>query len=303
MTLENDKTKLKKSPSQLTGVDYDILTLVQTFHYLTAEQIVRLRYSKNSLPTAQMRLKALYEANYLERRKLPHVGTGNTEYLYYLSTKAVQEAGRDVFSRVRKSDIDHMQFPHLHHLLSLNDFPIAATLLPRFVPAITLVEMRHDLDLKKTPVVAEMRVGASVEHVSVVPDGWLDFVMTSPDIPKPRRRCLVVELDRGTISIAPFKQKIRALYHYAISEKYEELYGTDLCMVTFATTSGENRLRQMITWCEQELERQNLVHEANLFRFAALPAGEYNPQEIYLSEMWYKPFEEEPVSLLWQASL
>src|SRR5437763_3883444 len=197
-----------------------------------------------------------------------------------------------------------MSYPHLHHVLDLNDFLIAARLLTKDVPAISLVETRHDLDLKKTPVqvTVERRLpyGDRIdEKITVIPDGWLDFRMAVADRPKPRRRCIVVELDRGTTSVAPFKEKLRALYGYAISEEYQELFGTNLCMVAYATTAGQQRLRQMIEWCETELEQQRLEHEANLYRFACLPDGEYNPQEIFCSPVWYKPFENEPVRLLW----
>src|SRR5437763_7213783 len=168
-----------------------------------------------------------------------------------------------------------------------------------------LVETHHDLDLKKTPVkvTVERRLpyGDRIdEKVTVIPDGWLDFRMAVPDRPKPRRRCIVVELDRGTTSIAPFKQKLRALYAYAISEEYQELYGTDLCMVAYATTAGRQRLQSMIEWCEQELEQQRLEHEANLYRFTALPDGELDPRQVFCSPVWYKPYQKEPVSLLWQ---
>lgn len=113
---------------QLTAVDYDILALVHRYHFLTAEQSVRLRYSKKSLPTAQIRLKALFDANFLERRRLPSLSTGNTSYVYYLATKGqhvLAEFGSDAFSRVRKDDIAAMQYPHLQYVLSLNDFLIA----------------------------------------------------------------------------------------------------------------------------------------------------------------------------------
>jgi hypothetical protein len=123
--------------------------------------------------------------------------------------------------------------------------------------------------------------------------------MVLPDRPKPRRRCIVVELDRGTTSVAPFKEKLRALYGYAISEEYQELFGTDLCMVAYATTAGRQRLSQMIEWCEQELEQQRLEHEANLYRFTALPE-EITPLTLFCSPVWYKPFKSEPVSLLWK---
>ena len=61
-------------------------------------------------------------------------------------------------------------------------------------------------------------------------------------------------------------------------------------------------MRYMKAWCEHELERQSLVHEANLYHFTALSAGEYDPQEIFCEPVWFKPYEREPVSLLWQGS-
>ena len=145
----------QKKPYQLTGVDLEILQLVNEYHFLTVEQLIRLRYSKGSLTTVQTKLKALTENKYLDRRHLPHTGTGNTVYVYNLTTKAqqyLQEAGFTGFSRYRRSDILTVKLPHLQHALSLNDVLIAARLLAKDVPAITLAEARHDLDLKKTPV-------------------------------------------------------------------------------------------------------------------------------------------------------
>ena len=299
--MKQGKAKQKK-PYQLTAVDYEILQRVREYHFLTAEQIVTLRYSKNSLPTAQIRLKALADSKYLERRKLPSIDPGNTEYIYFLSTKAQHEleaAGFAGFSRVRKSEIEDMKFPHLQHVLSLNDFLIAARLLSREVPYISLVEMRHDLNLKKTPVkvTVERRLpyGDRIdEKITVIPDAWCDFRMDVLSL----RRCIVVELDRGTTSIAPFKQKLRSLYAYAISEEYQELFGTDLCLVAYATINTQ-RLRQMIEWCEQELEQQRLEHEANLYRFTALPDGEINPQQLFCTPVWFRPYDPSPTSLLW----
>ena len=300
---------MKQKPFTLTAVDYEILELVRDFHFLTVEQVIKLRrLSVNSKPKVQIKLKSLFENKFLDRRSLPHVGTGNTEYIYALSTKGInllKEQGFSGFSRFRPDEFRRFAFPHLDHALAVNDFLIAARLLPLSVPAITLFEMRHDLDLKKTParVTVERRLpyGDRIdEKVTVIPDGWLDFRMAVPDRPKPRRRCIVLELDRGTTSIAPFKQKLRAYYGYAISEEYQDLFGTNLCMVAYATTAGLQRLKQMLEWCETELIQQRLEHEANLYRFACLPE-ELEPKRLFCEEVWYKPFETEPVSLLWQA--
>src|SRR2546421_8112053 len=112
----------KKKQITLTAVDYEILDLIHTYHFLTREQLTRLRYSSGSETTAQDRLKRLADSGFLLRRKLPHVGTGNTDYLYYLShsgQKELQALGISDVSRVRKDDIEHLKLPHLEHLLAL----------------------------------------------------------------------------------------------------------------------------------------------------------------------------------------
>src|SRR5436305_10852412 len=217
----------------------------------------------------------------------------------------LKDMGFSGFSRFRPDEFRRFAFPHLDHALAVNDFLIAARLLPLSVSSITLSEMRHDLDLKKTPVkvTVERRLpyGDRIdEKVTVIPDGWLDFRQKREGQEKRKRRCIVVELDRGTTSIAPFKEKLRAYYFYALSEEYEALFGTKLCMVAYATTAGKDRLKQMVEWCEQELVQQRLEHEANLYRFTSLPSGVYDPQEIFCFPVWFKPFEQESVSLLWR---
>lgn len=288
-----------------TAVDLDILHLLQLYHYLTTEQIVKIRYSPNSLPTAQIRMKALFEAGFVGRRRLPSLSTGNTSFVYFLSSKgqALLEEDMDIESagRVRTDDIEHMQYPFLQHVLSLNDILIAANHLPSFVPTISIAEIRHDLDLKRTPIRLNVPDSKLREKVTVIPDAWLDVRMEVPGKTKPRRKCLVIELDRGTTSITPLKQKLRALYYFACSEAYAHLFGTDLCQVAYATTAGEARLQHLLTWCEQELVEQQLTQESNLYRFTCLPEDPaYNPLELFCSPLWYKPFSSEPVPLLWE---
>src|SRR6266536_6601400 len=91
----------------LTAVDYEILKLTHEYHYLTVSQVTRLRYSSGSETTCQDRLKKLFNAGVLDRVQLPHLGTGNTEYLYTLSTKGYRELqpfGYAPFPRYRPSD-------------------------------------------------------------------------------------------------------------------------------------------------------------------------------------------------------
>ena len=84
------------------------------------------------------------------------------------------------------------------------------------------------------------------------------------------------------------------------------MFGTQTITVAFATTAGENRLKTMLLWCEQELKEQKLEHEAPLFRFTALPQEELdpqtglNPKRVFLSEVWTTRFTDAPVCLLWK---
>lgn len=303
------RTRQKNKTVTLTAVDIEILQLVSEYHFLTVAQLVRLRYSPGSETTAQDRLKRLSDAGYLLRRKLPHVGTGNTEYLYYLARdgqKTLQEIGLMSFSRVRKDDVEWMKLPHLEHLLALNDFLIAGRLLSQSVPEITLVEMKHDLELKRVPVKVSYDClingsGRTHETVTVIPDAWCDFRYTLGDGSKEKRRCLVIELDRGTMAQPDMRRKFRAYCQYAVSDYYVKLFGTDLIMVAYVTTAGEHRMHQLLFWCEQELQLQQLEDEQNLFRFGVLPAS-LNSREIFLTPNFSKPLESTPVSLLWHLS-
>jgi len=292
-------------PYALKGVDYEFLALVKEYYYLTVSQIIRLRYKEGSLATVQVRMKNLFDAGYLLRRQLPHVGSGNSEYIYSLSTKGyhkVEELGYEIPSRVRKSEFEEKDLPHLKHLLAVNDILIAAHLLPGLAPQITLQESRHDMDLHKTPVTVSYNARTHTgkqekEQTTIIPDGWLDWRYTTSQGDK-KRRCLVLELDRGTAEMKKIKQKLRAYIHYAVSEDYTKVFGTNIIMVVYLTTKNQ-RAVQLREWCEQELTLQGETENAALFRFAYLPETTLDPLTLFCKDICTIPFEKTPVSLLW----
>ena len=293
-------------PYTLKGVDYEFLLLVKEYHSITAAQIVRLRYKAGSLSSVQERLKNLFDAGFLLRRQLPHVGPGSSEYIYALSIKGyhkIEDLGYEIPSRVRKSEFEQKDLPHLEHLLGVNDILIAARLLPGLAPQITLQEFRHDMDLHKTPLVVSYDARSNAgklekERTTIIPDGWLDFRCTTPQ-GDTKRRCLVLELDRGTMDMKRVKQKLRAYTHCAVSEEYVTLFGTNIIMVVYLTTKKQRAI-QLREWCEQELTLQQLTHDADLFRFAYLPETTLDPLTLFCKDICTIPFEKTPVSLLWQ---
>jgi len=296
-----------QKPYQLTAVDVEILKLITTFHFLSVDLIMALR-GIHSRPKLQTRLKLLYEAGFLDRRALPSAHVGAKEYIYALSTKSIrvlQDLGYSGFSRFRPDEFRDYAFPFLDHCMALNKLLVCAYTLERSVPSISLVSLFHDLDLHRAPVriTVDRRLpggGRTDESVTVIPDAILDFRMRVEGQELRRRRVISLELDnRGTTSVNPFKNKLRAYYWFAISEAYKERFAP-ACIVAYATTAGQSRLNQMIEWTEQELQEQQLEHESGLYHFTSLPAGEYDPREIFCSPIWRRPFDSSPTSLLWQ---
>jgi len=87
---QTEKQK-KQKPYIATPLDYQILQYVREYHFLTAWQLVKLHYSDGSLTRARVVLLRLYnEAEYLDRRALPHVGVGQPTYIYALGMRQIE---------------------------------------------------------------------------------------------------------------------------------------------------------------------------------------------------------------------
>lgn len=272
----------KSKQHVLTAVDYDILRLIHEYHFLTVSQVTRLRYSSGSETTCQDRLKKLFNAGVLDRVQLPHVGTGNTEYLYTLSTKGCKELqplGISSFSRYRPADTRTLKLPHLQHVISLNDFLIAARILPRVHPDITLVSMKHDLDMKREP----LRVTLDRQEVRIVPDGFLDFRLSIGG--RLYAMPVWVELDRNTEWGNTLKLKLQKIIHAVQSLAFQELFGVSSVTVAIATTN-EKRVDLMRSHIQAELQRLGLMHLALVFLLTPLPE-QLEPITLFTAPVWH----------------
>lgn len=79
-------------------------------------------------------------------------------------------------------------------------------------------------------------------------------------------------------------------------------------MIAFVTPTGDKRAMQMKSWCEEKLVRSpvyqpsqhatNGMDDAGLFLFAAVPPGALHPSDVFLSPMWYAPFDTTVQSLI-----
>jgi len=250
---------------------------------LTAKQVCRLHYSPGSFTRVEKLLKELRENQYLLWDLVPTKRRfGSSPAYYWLAKRGVanlRKSGCDVSLLPYPSDKIELKSLFIPHTLSVNDFLIAAGLLPRIASEISLFEMRHELLLKRTIKGA------------VIPDGWLDFRRGKEQM------CFCLELDRGTEDGKVFRRKIQALVSFAKTH-YQQVFQTPSITILFATTAGTQRLGAMCSWTEQELSSMQVTSEADLFRFAAIPEGELDPRWLFFAPIWLPPFAHTPLPLL-----
>ena len=291
----------------LSGIDDRFLQAIYRYHMLKPEQLTRRYYSRGSLTFVKARLKRLTDQGYLEANQQPTT-RGRSPYFYTLAGKGIKylkEAGFEVNRYYRPSrKVEYL--PFLLHTFSVNDVLVAAELLAESLPQFTLAEMQHELVLKqdpcKVPAGRERLSGdgnISTKHISIVPDGWLDFRYGRGEGIQERRMCIWLEVDRGTVGMRDFKEKAAAILTFYNSGAYQKRFRTNSLRVAFATTDGMTRVKQMRIWLRDVLtKQQEKPGIAERFVCTALP-DEIDPHTLFLTPVWYVPFDNTPpVSLL-----
>ncbi len=144
------------------------------------------------------------------------------------------------------------------------------------------------------------------EAVRFTPDGWLDFRTTNGQ--QTQQACILLELDMDTHQKPRFQKKIASYVAFINEGLYEQQFQTRSVVIAFVTPTGEKRAQQMKAWCEEQVLRSSVYHpshyptngmdDANLFLFASVPPGGLNPSEVFLSPIWYAPFDTTPQALL-----
>jgi hypothetical protein len=305
-----------KKPYTLTPVDSDILQAVWFYHFLTAEQILRHRdRSINGLPKMQEKLKLLYEAKYLDRfyqpRYEPH---GSLTFVYLLASKGIKYLtdafGIAAHSYYRPSDNFKRSPLDVPHDLALNEVFIAARHLEKYEPRVSLADARHEWMLRqetyKIPLYRTTQSGLIPETVRFTPDGFLDFRITIGN--QTQQACILLEMDMDTHQKPRFQKKIASYVAFINEGLYEQSFQTTSVVIAFVTPTGEKRAMQMKAWCEEQLlsspvyslsqHATSSIDDAGLFLFASIPPGALCPPDVFLSPMWYAPFDNQAQPLI-----
>lgn len=280
---------------------YDLLLqTVYQYRFLTSLQATTLLYQPGMLTTVRARLKTLADYQYLLSLQLPTT-RGQSPLVYTLARRGITylaAQGMQVRERFRPVEDQEKSYAFLSHALKINDVLIAAAKLPTVNPAIQIAQIRHEHDLKHTPIIVppgSAKTGGG-RSKTIIPDAWLDIRIALGN-KKTRRFTLWLELDRGTIEAKQFKRKVQAIATIMQAGVYETVFQAKVAQVAFVTTAGKKRMEQMRTWTREACS-SSLELAKTLFRFTALPEV-IDPLVVFCTPVWYTAFaEREPVALL-----
>jgi hypothetical protein len=235
-------------PAPPTPADDPILIALNDYHALTAEQVQRLFYSQGSRKYPQLRLAGLAASGYvLVDLPAPPRTAGRARSVYLLTPKGgrylEQELELAVPKRVRPSEMTERSWSHYSHLLSVNDVLIAAELLTRRRPEITIVQREHDFDLKQQPI----RVGIAMANPpagrakpaaqALIPDAFLLFAVSQGD-----RRIgfpVAVEIDKGMQRQKEWRAKIDRYLAAIATGAFAERFGVQRLSIAAFTLPNE----------------------------------------------------------------
>ncbi len=291
----------------LRRADYETLFYLNRYRYLSAVQLCKLLSKEGkplgTLSTQQARLKALWQAEYIQREAIPtftHEGRGG--YAYSLHTKGrnvVATLGASIVGRFRPAENRTHGVLFLPHSLGINDVLIGAELLARErADQVRIEDFYHERELRRQ-VRVRLPDGATTRTMYVEPDAWLDIVLPTQQ----ERRPLLIEYDNDTERRKAWRQKIHGLLALVAldgqgTSPYQTFFGRTAFSFMVVTTGNDHKLRSLQQWTGEEVRAQGSEQIAPRFFFTNQSAATSSPAEFFGGRHWLSPFQEEPTALL-----
>ena len=216
---------------RITDNDLRIVRLVYDLRLLSQSQLERLL--GRSASTVQRLLRRLYDHRYLERVFLPVAHFGSSPALYILDQQGVEllrRQGTEDFSTQPSRSLSPM---FLEHTLAINDFRIAATQAVEqcgwhITTWLTEGEIKADYD--------RVRIPSQRGTVALVPDGYFSIC-----VPGRGTTHFFLELDRGTMTLQRFRDKVAAYVTYYKTGAYSKRYGAQGFRVLTVVAGASDR--------------------------------------------------------------
>lgn len=269
--------------------DIDVIEAVYRFRVLSQAQIAALFFG--SAATAQFRLEKLYDHQFLERRFLPvSLGEGRSPTLYILDRRGVEtlrsERGYDAIKWFGTSK--RLTADFLSHSIAVNDVMVQVTLACR-KHGFELVQWQGENEVKADYDRVTVQSGTGRrERMPVVPDSFFTILAHE------RRYPFFLELDRGTMTLARFKNKVRAYLAYYKSGAYEKRYGLrSIRLLTVVSTKSQDGGARRLANLKAATEA---LTKERWFWFA--PLAELTAATILTARVWYQATENEMKALI-----
>jgi hypothetical protein len=268
--------------------------------YVTATQAARLLEKERSLTYIRKQLRGLVAAGLavsLESRVviMPRVYTPTKKGREYASM-LVRPSPEKRFRPSEERDKARNEL-FIKHTIAVTDVLIAARLLAKRSPDITLNRMFTERQLRRQISVAlpqPARNGTTQQRtISIAPDASVDFLIN-----KTWQNFVHIEVYRN---LPPaewrFKQKIAGYVTYAVSGQHEALFQTpSLSIAVIAQTS--QMAATLKRWTEEALQESNQPEHGELFFFTSINPATASPEELFLSPLWQQAFGTTKTPLL-----
>jgi hypothetical protein len=253
------------------------------FGLLTREQIQRL-FHINCVTRINLRLRRLYDNQYLTRRFLP-VLCGSSMALYFLGPKGIETVaeknGLDTLAVRKKQRIcaSRKEF-FLNHDLAVNEVRIilheAAT---RQYNGVGIERWIGASDWLQEYEIFDESIRRRALKV-FRPDGYFRYVHNG------KLFGCFLELDRSTMSNGRFQSKVRAYLHYMKSGQYPQRFGLNFFRVLVVAKTKE-RMLNLKSVTEKETHR--------IFWFAAI--NDLTSERVF-DRVWMRPGKDNYFSLM-----
>ena len=276
--------------------DIELIETVYRNRVMTQDQLRRMFFlpdakTGDGKEAAKRRLRLLFDNGYLERKVLPTLpGEGRGPNHYILGEQGVELLRRERgYTKIRwyKSSTDLKQ-DFIEHTVAISDVLVAVEG--------ACLKLGYESDEWKS----ESQLKADYDYVTittakgkrerkpVIPDAF--FVVNTGEYRYP---CFV-EIDRGTMQLNRFKNKVKAYAKYYRSRGYEKRYQFQSIRVltvvsTQSRTGGDRRLAELKKTTEE-------ATKANWFWFAKL--SDISADTMFSEPIWYRLHEAEQQHLI-----
>lgn len=251
-----------EQPRQMreTENDRQVIQLIYQYRILSQQQLERLLNKSRS--RVQQIMMRLYHHEYVERLFLPvFITEGRSPTLYILGKRGVSVLQRLGIEDMSGQPSKHLTPMFLEHTLAINDVRIAmAQACEQQGWSILIWKGENDLKAAYDRVILPNKSGKS-QSVSVIPDSF--FVI---ELPGRGVSPMMMEIDRGTMTLDRFRTKVAAYVAYYKSGKYEQRFGyKGFRVLTVVDTVSAQRVENLVK------QTETVPAIGNRFWFAHLP--------------------------------